>query len=46
MASESRHVTESIARPAQEVYDYAHDPANLRLWAPGLGSVFKQIDGQ
>jgi uncharacterized membrane protein len=38
MTSESRHLSEWIDRPADEVYEYASDPANLPQWAPGLGS--------
>lgn len=44
MTSDSRHIGQSIARPAQEVYAYASDPANLPAWAPGLGSSVEQID--
>jgi uncharacterized membrane protein len=33
MASESKHLSERINRPADEVYDYASDPANLPEWA-------------
>jgi len=46
MARESRHISERIDRPADEVYDYAADPANLPAWAAGLGSVVEQVDGQ
>jgi Polyketide cyclase / dehydrase and lipid transport len=46
MTSESRHISEWIARPADEIYDYAADPANLPRWAPGLGSSVEKIDGQ
>ena len=46
MPSESRQISESIDRPAAEVYDYASDPANLPAWAPGLGSSVENIDGQ
>jgi hypothetical protein len=38
MTTESRHISEWIERPAAEVYEYAVEPANLPLWAPGLGS--------
>lgn len=33
---EVRHLSIPIARPPQEVYDFASDPANLPLWAAGL----------
>jgi hypothetical protein len=45
MASESKHLSERIDRPADEVYEYASDPANLPEWAPGLGSSVEQVDG-
>jgi hypothetical protein len=44
MASESRHISEWIDRPAGEVYEYASDPANLPQWAPGLGSSVEKVD--
>jgi hypothetical protein len=44
MTSESRHISEWIDRPADEVYDYASDPANLPQWAPGLGSSVENVD--
>ncbi|WIM93713.1 SRPBCC family protein [Actinoplanes oblitus] len=46
MATESRHVTEHIDRPARVVYAYAADPANLAHWAPGLGSSVRLEDGR
>ena len=46
MTSESKHLSERINRPADEVYDYASDPANLPEWAPGLGSSVEQVDGR
>ena len=36
MATESRHLSVSIDRPAGEVYDYAADPRHLPEWAAGL----------
>jgi hypothetical protein len=44
VTSESRHISEGIDRPADEVYDYASDPANLPEWAPGLGSSVEKVD--
>jgi hypothetical protein len=44
MRSESRHISKWIDRPADEVYDYAFDPANLPHWAPGLGSAVEKVD--
>jgi hypothetical protein len=46
MAQDSRHVSEWIDRPADEVYEYAVDPAHLPQWAPGLGSSVEQADGR
>ena len=46
MTSESKHLSERINRPADEVYDYASDPANLPQWAPGLGNSVEQVDGR
>jgi len=43
MTSRSRHISEWIDRPADEVYDYASDPAHLPQWAPGLGSSVEKI---
>ena len=45
MPSESRHITEWIARPAADVYDFASNPANIPEWAPGLGSAVENVDG-
>ena len=44
--SESRHISAWVDRPADEVYDYASEPANLPVWAPGLGSSVEKVDGQ
>ena len=46
MASSSQHVSVFIERPAGEVYDYAADPANVPVWASGLGSSVELVDGQ
>jgi len=43
MTSRSRHISEWIDRPTDEVYDYASDPAHLPQWAPGLGSSVEKI---
>jgi Polyketide cyclase / dehydrase and lipid transport len=43
---ESKHLSQAIARPAGEVYEYASDPANLPAWAAGLGSSIEHVDGQ
>jgi hypothetical protein len=46
MASQSRHLSVVIDRPAAEVYAYARDPANLPSWAAGLGGSIELVDGQ
>ena len=46
MSSESRQISESIDRPAAQVYDYAADPAHLPEWAPGLGRSVENVDGR
>jgi hypothetical protein len=35
---ETRPITVSIARPAAEVYAFAHDPLSFPRWAAGLGA--------
>ena len=40
------HVSQAVRRPAQVVYAFASDPANLPLWAEGLGARFRQVDGR
>lgn len=44
--NESRHVSIGVDRPADEVYDYVRDPANLAEWAQGLGSSPRELDGR
>jgi len=44
MTSDSVHLSEWIDRRADEVYDYASDPANLPHWAPGLGNSVEKVD--
>ena len=46
MATESRHIGDWIGLPADDVYDYASDPANLPRWAPGLGSSVENSAGR
>ena len=46
MPSESMQISESIDRPAAQVYDYAADPAHLPEWAPGLGRSVENVDGR
>ncbi|GAB2656333.1 SRPBCC family protein [Kribbella swartbergensis] len=44
--STSRHLSAHIDRPAQDVYAYASDPANIPEWAAGLGGSIEQVDGE
>lgn len=46
MGPQTKHIGERIARPADDVYRYAVDPANLPEWAPGLGTAVEQVDGE
>jgi hypothetical protein len=46
MPSESRHISEWIARSPADVYEYASDTANIPEWAPGLGSSVENIGGR
>jgi uncharacterized protein YndB with AHSA1/START domain len=45
MTFPAQHISVSIERPAQEVYDFASDPANLPKWASGLGGSIKKVGG-
>lgn len=47
MATESKHLSIAIERPAPAVYEYAADPANLPHWAAGLAdTAVEHVDGQ
>ena len=46
MATTSVHVSEQIECPADVVYAFARDPANLPAWAAGLGGAIALVDGQ
>jgi len=43
MASDSLHLATPIDRPADEVYRFASDPANLPQWATGLSSSIRRV---
>ncbi|MEJ1105758.1 MULTISPECIES: SRPBCC family protein [unclassified Kribbella] len=43
--STSRHLSTHIDRTAQEVYEYASNPANAPEWAAGLAGSIEQVDG-
>lgn len=41
----SRHISVSINRPANEVYEFATNPENLPKWAAGLSGSIKNVKG-
>ncbi|ADB35285.1 conserved hypothetical protein [Kribbella flavida DSM 17836] len=43
MTSMTRHLSTVVDRPAEVVYDYASDPANLPAWAAGLSSSVERV---
>ncbi|MGH7495367.1 MAG: SRPBCC family protein [bacterium] len=45
MTFESQHISVSINRPVDEVYEFASNPENLPQWAAGLGGSIKNVDG-
>ncbi|THG33394.1 SRPBCC family protein [Naasia lichenicola] len=46
MTNPVRHIGISIDRAPSDVYDFAHDPANLPRWAAGLGGSIELLDGE
>ena len=42
----SRHLSVSIKRSANEVYDFVSVPENFPLWASGLGNLLKKANGE
>jgi hypothetical protein len=47
MLHPSKHVSVSIERPADVVYAYASNPANLPRWAAGLvGGAIRPVDDE
>ncbi len=45
MTFKSVHISVSIDRPADTVYEFASNPENLPKWAAGLGDSIKNFDG-
>src|SRR5262245_14302044 len=45
MTTDTAHVADRINRPANDVYVYVSNPANLTTWAPGLGESVEHEDG-
>jgi hypothetical protein len=46
MASESRHISIGIGRPAGVVYEFAVDPRHLPEWAAGIGTSIELVDDE
>ena len=46
MTFESRHISVSINRSAEQVYAFAANPENLPQWAAGLSGSIKNVDGE
>jgi hypothetical protein len=46
MSFKSRHVSISINRSADEVYEFASNPENLPKWAAGVSGSVKNINGE
>ena len=45
MTFKSVHISVSIDRPADTVYEFTSNPENLPKWAAGLGDSIKNVDG-
>ncbi|HEV8575255.1 MAG TPA: SRPBCC family protein [Dehalococcoidia bacterium] len=45
MTLTSKHISVSINRPPDEVYDFASNPENLPKWAAGLSGFIENING-
>ena len=45
MTFRSKHVSVSINRSVDDVYDFASNPENVPKWAAGLGGSIKNIKG-
>jgi uncharacterized membrane protein len=46
MTFKSKHISVSINRPADHVYEFASNPGNLPKWAAGLGGSIKNVNGE
>jgi len=45
MTFKSRHISVSINRSADQVYEFASNPENLPKWAAGLSGSIKNVNG-
>jgi hypothetical protein len=41
-----RHITVSISRPCENVYEFLAEPANFERWASGLGNGLRRVGGK
>ncbi|WP_337062752.1 SRPBCC family protein [Kineococcus sp. G2] len=46
MTTGSRHLSVHVDRPADQVYAFARDPANLPRWSTGVGDAVVHEDGE
>src|SRR5437867_11506591 len=46
MTFRSKHVSVSIDRPADEVYEFASNPENWPQWAAGLSGSMENVHGE
>lgn len=46
MPTGSLHIAQHVRCSAGRAYAYARDPANLPVWAAGLGGAIALVDGQ
>ncbi|MGH7493022.1 MAG: SRPBCC family protein [bacterium] len=44
MTFESKHISVSINRPPDQVYEFASNPENLPKWAAGLSGSIKKVN--
>ncbi len=44
MTFKSQHISVSINRPADQVYEFASNPENLPKWAAGLSGSIKNVN--
>ncbi|HMN30100.1 MAG TPA: hypothetical protein PKE45_18250 [Caldilineaceae bacterium] len=45
MTFQSQHISVSINRPADQVYEFSSKPENLPQWAAGLSGSIQNIHG-
>ena len=46
MTFKSQHISVSINRPADQVYEFASNPENLPKWAAGLSGSIKNVNSE